>query len=160
MESRSRSVNTGRFAYLIRNNLKQDNAMNKLIRLITIIPLLILLSCSGTIERKKLETLNEAIDNYAYALRWSRTEDAVSYHFNEDGDKPEIDSSIMDSIKVTGFEITDRNVNPEQTEATVEGKLNYYKNNSATIRTLEFNQRWWYEDNTKKWLLDSAFPEF
>ena len=66
----------------------------------------------------------------------------------------------MDSIKVTGFEITDRNVNPEQTEATVEGKLNYYKNNSATIRTLEFNQRWWYEDNTKKWLLDSAFPEF
>ena len=134
--------------------------MNILIRLITIISLFTLLSCSGTAERKKLETLNEAIDNYAYALRWSRTDDAVAYHFNEDGAKPEIDSSIMDSVKVTGFEINDRIVNPEQTEATVKGELNYYRNNSATIRTIKFNQRWWFEDDTGKWFLDSDFPEF
>lgn len=134
--------------------------MKVFIKIICLIFLSGLLSCSGTTERRKLETLNEAIDNYAYALRWSRTDDAVSYHVREDGSKPEIDSSIMDSVSVTGFEIKERNVNPEQTEATVKGELNYYKSSSATVRTIEYNQRWWYQEDSGKWFVDGDFPEF
>ncbi len=134
--------------------------MNIFIRALTILLFAVLLSCGGTTERQKMETLSNAIDDYAYALRWGRTDDAVSYHINEDGSRPEIDSSVMDSIRVTGFEITDRTINPEQTEATVKGELNYYQNNSATIRTLEYDQHWWYESDSGQWFLDSDFPDF
>ncbi|NNE38320.1 MAG: hypothetical protein HKN08_08445 [Gammaproteobacteria bacterium] len=134
--------------------------MNTYFRILTFFTFMLLLSCGGTVERQKLETLNSAIDDYAYALRWGRTDDAVSYHVNEDGSQPGIDSSIMDSVRVTGFEIRERTVNPEQTEATVKGELNYYHDNSATLRTLEYDQHWWYEPESKQWLLDSDFPEF
>ncbi len=134
--------------------------MNTFIRILTISTFMALLSCGGTAERQKIATLSDAIDDYAYALRWGRTDDAVSYHFNEDGTRPQIDSSVMDSVRVTGFEIMDRTVNPEQTEATVKGELKYYQNDSATIRTLEYDQHWWYEPDSGQWFLDSNFPDF
>jgi hypothetical protein len=133
---------------------------NNLLRFATFFVFSIVVACGGTSEREKIETLGDAIEEYAYALRWGRSEDAVSYHVNEDGSKPEIDSSIMDSVRVTGFEIKERIINPEQTKATVKGVLNYYSNNSASLRTLKYDQHWWYESKSGQWFLDSEFPKF
>jgi hypothetical protein len=120
----------------------------------------VLIGCSSTGEQKKLVSLNDAIDEYAYAMRFGRIDDAVSYHINEEGIKPDIDLSIMNSIRVTGFSIKERTVNPEQTEATVESEFNYYHDQYGTLRTLEYSQHWWYEPGSNRWFLDSEFPPF
>ena len=135
--------------------------MSKHFRLtILLLMFLFLSACSSSGEIKKVEMLNDAIDNYAYALRWGRIDDAVAYHVAEGGDKPEIDSAIMKSIRVTGFNIKERTINPELTGATVEGELNYYSNEYGTLRSIEYSQRWWYEPESKKWFLDNEFPQF
>lgn len=121
---------------------------------------LFLSGCSSSGEVKKLETLDDAIEEYAYALRWGRIDDALSYHINEDGIRPDIDVSNMKFIRVTGFNIKRRTMNPEQTEATVQSELNYYNDQYGTLKSLEYTQQWWYQPDSGKWLLNSEYPQF
>jgi hypothetical protein len=121
---------------------------------------LLLLACANQGEKQKAETLNDAINEYAYALRWGRIDDALTYHINDDGSRPDIDVSIMKFIRVTGFTIKQRTINPDQTEATVESELNYYHDQYGTLKSLEYIQLWLYMPDVKKWLLSSEFPKF
>ncbi len=127
---------------------------------LVMILLLMLVACADNAVRKKVEDLDHAIDNYAYALRWMRKKDAVAYHMQPDGTKPVIDTSMMDVVRVTGFTIKEKTLNDELTRATVTGELNYIHNEYATLKTINYNQTWWYEPETKKWYLDSEFPQF
>ncbi|MEX2353226.1 MAG: hypothetical protein WD709_03490 [Gammaproteobacteria bacterium] len=130
---------------------------------IKIMALLLLLSACGGGDsgvRKMVQDLDYAINDYAYALRWARTDDAVAYHVNRDGSKPDIDLSDMDAIRVTGFTITEKVLNDDVTAATVSGELNYYHNDYGTLREIEYHQSWWYEPESKKWYVESDFPEF
>lgn len=128
------------------------------IRLLTL--MLFLSACGDVAIRERVEDLDYAIDNYAYALRWSRSKDAVAYHMNRDGTRPSIDASVMEQIRVTGFTLTEKTLAPDHTEATVKGVLNYYYNNGVTLRTVEYAQSWWYQEETGKWYIDSEFPQF
>lgn len=135
--------------------------MNRGFRLIVLISVLMLqYGCGGSLQRQKLETLDYAIDDYAYALRWGRLNDAVAYHMDEEGEKPSIDTSVMDSIRITSFTITEKNLNTEMTEATVKGQFSYYDEEYGTLRSIDYQQRWWYEPDSRKWLLDGEFPRF
>ncbi|MGY8813495.1 MAG: hypothetical protein ACKVHQ_02095 [Gammaproteobacteria bacterium] len=116
--------------------------------------------CGSPGEVKKLGALDDAINEYAYALRWGRIDDALAFHIDEDGVRPDIDVSNMKFIRVTGFDIKRRTVNPEQTEATVQSELNYYNDQYGTLKSLEYAQLWWYQPDTKKWLLNSEYPQF
>ena len=135
--------------------------MNRYIKLLVLTSIILIqFACGSTGEQKKAVSLNDAIDDYAYALRWGRIDDAVSYHVNEEGIKPDIDQNVMKSIRVTGFSIKSRTINTEQTEAIVESELNYYNDEYGTLRSLEYTQSWWYQPDMQQWFLDSEFPEF
>ena len=122
--------------------------------------LLTLIACADNLVREKAEDLDAAIDNYAYALRWQRKNDAVAYHVKPDGTKPVIDTSMLDVIRITDFTITEKTVNPEITGADVAGEFDYIHNEFGTLRKISFTQKWRYEPETKKWFLDSEFPQF
>jgi len=125
-----------------------------------LVAMLILGGCGDSGVRKTVQDLDFAINDYAYALRWSRTEDAVAYHVNRDGSRPNIDLTAMQAIRVTGFTIKEKNLNDDITAATVIGELDYYHNEYGTLRKIGYSQSWWHEPETKKWYLDSDFPEF
>ncbi len=125
-----------------------------------VILMLILAACADNAVRKKVEDLDYAIDNYAYALRWQRKNDAVAYHVRPDGSKPVIDTSMLDVVRITGFNITEKTVNPEITGADIAGEFDYIHNEFGTLRKIKFTQKWWYEPESKKWFLDSEFPQF
>jgi hypothetical protein len=132
-----------------------------MIRKINILVLLFALTaCGDSGVRKTVQDLDFAINDYAYALRWSRVDDAVAYHVNRDGDRPDIDLSAMQAIRVTGFTIREKNLNDDITGATVSGELDYYHNEYGTLRKVAYSQSWWYEPESKKWYLESDFPEF
>jgi hypothetical protein len=121
---------------------------------------ILLCACAGAPERIKLGHLNKAINEYGYALRWQRIDDAVSFHKKRDGTSPDIDTSPMEDIRVTGFSIDKRILNQDQTEAVVTGELTYYKEDYGTLKKLQFEQHWWYDPEAKRWYLESDFPNF
>jgi hypothetical protein len=121
---------------------------------------MLLAGCGDAVVRERVTDLDYAIDSYAYALRWSRSNDAVAYHMNRDGTRPVIDASAMSQIRVTGFSISEKTLDSDHNCASVKGVLNYYHNNGATLRTVEYTQTWWFEPESGKWYIDSAFPQF
>ena len=128
---------------------------------VVLLLILVLTGCGGDSGiRKQIENLDDAINDYAYALRWLRKNDAVAYHMNLDGSRPEIDTSAMDVIRVTGFTIKKKELSPDNTGATVSGELNYYHNEYGMLRTITYSQTWWFEPVSKRWYLDSEFPQF
>ncbi len=122
--------------------------------------LLALVACGDAGVRKKVENLDTVIDEYAYALRWMRKNDAVAYHMKRDKTRPNIDTSEMDVIRVTGFTIKEKTLNTDMTGATVVGELVYYHNEYGTLKTITYTQSWWYDAEAKKWYTESDFPEF
>ncbi len=126
----------------------------------TLFLLLVLAACGDANIRKRVQDVDYAIDAYAYALRWARIADAIAYHMDRDGNKPEIDLSMMDRIRVTGFAIREKILDEEISEVRVRGELSYYDTGYGTLKKMDFSQSWWYEPESKKWYLESAFPEF
>ena len=123
--------------------------------------LVLLISACGNMQEKlKVQNLDKAIDEYAYALRWKRIDDAVSFHRNKDGSKPDINVGPMDDIRVTGFNIENKVLGHDMKDCTVTGELKYYKEDYGMLRTLKFEQHWWYDEEAKRWFVDSPFPEF
>jgi hypothetical protein len=117
-------------------------------------------ACSSAPERIKINDLNTAVKEYAYALRWQRIDDAVAYHRNRDGTKPDIDTSAMNDVRVTGFKIEKRVINKDSTEAVVTGEFDYYREDYGALKKLKFEQHWWYDDDAGHWYVESPFPKF
>ncbi len=119
-----------------------------------------LVACNGMSTRAKGDGLMTAMDDYIAALRWGRFDKAKEYHLNKDGKRPEIDTSQLDHIRVTGEKFRKKTVNEALDEATVQVEVEYYNTDYGTLKKLMLNQVWWYQEETKSWYLSSDFPEF
>lgn len=134
--------------------------MNKARFWITVCLVVVLSGCGGASNKKRLSVLDDSIDRYVQALRWSRLDDAVSYHVGRDGGKAGIDLTPMEPIRITEYRIIEKIVNDDFTEATVTGELNYYHNEYGTLKKIPLRQKWWFEEESRKWYLESNFPVF
>lgn len=135
--------------------------MNKLFLVLMLCLATLLGACnSGGGVKKKMTVLEESINQYIFALRWARYQDAHEYHFEEDGSKPPLPLDKLRLIRVTGHTIFEKNVNPELTEATVKGEINYYSSEYGTVQQLPLDQVWWYEKESSRWYLKGTMPNF
>ena len=66
----------------------------------------------------------------------------------------------MDDVRVTGFKIDKKVLNKDLTEAVVTGEFDYYREDYGTVKKLDFEQHWWYDDDAGHWYLESPFPKF
>ncbi len=134
--------------------------MNRLI-LSLLCAVTLLSACNtGGGTKNKITSLDDAINQYVFALRWGRYKDAHEYHAEADGGKPALPLDKLQQIRVTGHEIYEKNVNEEITEAIVKGEINYYHTEYGTLRKLPLNQIWWYEPESKRWYLKGEMPKF
>lgn len=120
---------------------------------------LLLVSC-GAADKKKVNDLNRAIDNYVAALRWSRIDDASRLHLDRDRNRPEIDTSAMEQVRVTGYKIKKKIISDDLNEASVTSELDYYKTEYGTLKQMTLEQEWWYDEESKRWYIESGFPTF
>ena len=119
-----------------------------------------LAACNGVGTRKKADGLITAMDEYVAALRWGRFDSAKEYHMDKDGKPPEIDSSQLEYIRVTGHTVKKKTVNEAIDEATVQMEMQYYHNEYARLKKITVDQAWWYQGDAKSWFLSSDFPKF
>ena len=125
-----------------------------------ILLLVVAAGCGGSGSKKKLELLDEAIIQYNQALRWGRYGDAQEYHVTRDGRLHNIDPATLETIRITGMSVQNKDVNPEVTEATITGQVSYYRTEHGTLRQAPLKQLWWYDEEGKRWLIESDPPAF
>ncbi|MEX2525233.1 MAG: hypothetical protein WD750_09765 [Gammaproteobacteria bacterium] len=118
------------------------------------------LAACGVADTKKVNDLNLVIDEYVAALRWARVDDAGRFHMNRDGSRPELDTSAMDRIRVTGYKIKKKTLGENLEEAAVTAELDYYSTEHGTLKHMTLEQDWWYNEEAKRWYLESDFPTF
>lgn len=134
--------------------------MNRLIpALLGVVILLSGCNSDGGVKRK-IGSLDKAIEDYAAALRWGRYQDAHDYHAEKDGSKPALPLDRLEQIRVTAHNFYEKNVNEEVSEASVKGEIKYYHTDYGTVRKLPLEQVWWYDPEAKRWYLQGEMPKF
>ena len=119
-----------------------------------------LCSCDDTGVRNKVSNLDESIKQYNIALRWAMHEALDSYHVTRDGERNKLDRKSIENIRITGFQFSDKELNAESTEATVKGEIKYYRTDVGTLKSISYEQTWWYDEDLKRWFMESDFPVF
>jgi hypothetical protein len=120
--------------------------------------LLVQVSCNGTGVRGKVASLDESIKQYNIALRWAQYEKLDSYHVDMDGKRIGVDREALKDIRITGYEITAKELNDDMNEATVNGVISYYRNDRGTLATKSYDHSWWYDEDIKRWFLANNLP--
>jgi hypothetical protein len=134
-----------------------------------LILLLILLAggCGGDRAlSRQLGELDEAFDDYSQALRWGRYKDAERLQASPTDGVIPIDAAKLAAIRITGHAVdsktivpgTDRGEGPLQVE--IKGEFQYYSTSSGTLRQAPFTHLWWFDADSKHWLLDGNLPAF
>jgi hypothetical protein len=121
---------------------------------------LFLCSCNDTGVRNKVSNLDESIKQYNIALRWAMHENLDGYHVTRDGERKKINRKSLENIRITGFDFSEKELNDEATEATVNGEIKYYRTDVGTLKSLSYEQIWWYDEDLKRWFMESDFPVF
>lgn len=121
---------------------------------------LILVSCNGGNIKRQISSLDDAITEYNKSLRWSMFNDLDAYNRTPDGKELPINRDAMKDIRITGYEVTDKTLNPDATKATVKGEISYYNNEYGVLKKIPYEQEWWYDAGIKHWFTDSPLPEF
>jgi hypothetical protein len=122
--------------------------------------LIALTGCAGANLKNQMDKLNTALTQYGVALRWGHYHQAISYHMNRAGEQPLVDKTNLEHYNVTAFRPVDPVVNEEGTEATIPIEIDYYDKEYGVLRNIKETQYWWYNEETKRWLTESAFPAF
>ena len=131
-----------------------------MLRTLVVISVVLIAACSSMATQQRTSDLNDSLDRYAVAIRWAYYSDALAFHLDQDGKRPEVDLDKLDEISVTGYEIKEKTLNENQIEAFVRSELVYYQKEYGTIKKLKVDQSWWYNEEAKHWFIESGFPVF
>ena len=140
----------------------------KSVALIVAVMCLCVLSTSGCgrIEaRGQADKLDRTVADYVSSLRWSYYREAVSYHVTRDGKFPEVNIEEIEKIEVTHINILSQTIIPSSVEggineAIIEAEISYYHKDQGTLREMDMEQIWWYNEKFKAWMIESDFPDF
>lgn len=129
-------------------------------RIILILLAVFIGACNSVGTRQKGDGLVTALDEYVAALRWGRFDSAREYHLKKDGTVPDIDTSQAEYIRVTGHTMKKKVISEDMDSAAVQIEMQYYHNEYGTLKKIVFDQGWWYEEASKRWLIHTDFPKF
>lgn len=129
-------------------------------RFLPVMMLALLAGCAGTAAKSRLKSLDDAINAYAQALRWGRYDDAQQFHMTRDGERIVLDEHVMENIRVTGYAVRETAFDEEANTAEVQAEFKYFITTRGTLQTKVVPQTWWYDEESKRWLVDSGLPDF
>lgn len=119
---------------------------------------LLLSSCAYLEKNSRLQQLDDLQRGYARAITWSNLLSA--YSATREAQTSPSSASEWQDIKVTAYE-------PASHKAENDGKtirrlveIRYVHTTRMVERKLTVEEEWKYSDDTKRWILESGFPQF
>ncbi len=116
--------------------------------------------CERLKRQDQTSRLDQSLTGYASAIRWGSFETAQAFAQPRAGAPLPLGGQVPSGIKVTGYTIRINSVNENGDEANVSFTFTYSGENSASVRTVEQTDTWYYDVNGKAWLLDGSLPRF
>lgn len=121
---------------------------------------LLSVACANMNVKNQADKLHHSLTEYGADLRWDRKNYAYAYHVFRDGTQPEVDLENLERFSVTGFKPLNPVLNEDATEATIPVEIDYYDEQFGTLRKIKYTQQWWFQEESKRWLIESEFPDF
>jgi len=116
-------------------------------------------ACTALNIQNRSDKFELSLRQYGSALRWGHWTDAYSYHITRDKKQPEVDIEKLERFSIAGFGILEQIMDPEGTEVIILVDINYYDEQIGTLRNIRQQQVWWFNEETKRWLTESDFPD-
>ncbi|MGX2042011.1 hypothetical protein ACWJKU_18080 [Methylocaldum sp. MU1018] len=116
---------------------------------------LALAACANDLGLMKME---ETLNNYGSAIRWGLFQKA--WDFQADKQKPAPDFDALKNIKVTAYDSVFRSEQDEGKAVLQTVEIRYIDNQDLVERSLTDEQKWRFDVEKKRWLLESPFPQF
>jgi hypothetical protein len=110
--------------------------------------------------RKEAEDLSYKAKAYGKLIRWKAYEDASHYIKLRDGRDIEINSELLNEIRVTKYEVTSIIMNEQGDEAVIVAEIAYYHERVNSVYDIRYKQIWWKEKSSGNWYLDGQLPPF
>lgn len=114
----------------------------------------LLWACAASPDRKVV--LDDTLRAYHKTLRWGDIPSATQFQREPD---EIMDRTAFRGLRVTGYQVLNRRMEDEDTlTQTVE--VSYFREDEAVERSVTDSQRWIYDEERGRWLLESPLVEF
>ena len=135
--------------------------MPRAIYLLTVLLLFtfLLSGCETIGEKKRTAKLENTLRAYESALRWSYFDLARNMALPK---KDALEKPIpnLENIRVTSYEVTQPPVMVDPDTAVQMAEIRYVRKDSQVVREVRDRQIWRYDEENKRWGLDSEIPPF
>jgi hypothetical protein len=116
---------------------------------------LALSACSHDYHLMKME---EQLNSYAGAIRWSLFKKSLEFH--EHPPSPLPDWKALRDIKVTYYQPLFRDTLSDGNLVLQTVEIKYIHGYDMVERSITEEQRWRYDEDRSRWLLQTGFPKF
>ncbi len=128
--------------------------------------------CARMEAHSRDQAFREDVDEYGRMLRWGFYDAAAAFLRRPPADGPEhpagtdpgpaeVDTAALKPVRVTNYEIVSQRFSPsDPNRATVRAHVEYYREDSPTVREITDEQHWWYDEDAGRWYLDGTLPDF
>ncbi|HOP39964.1 MAG TPA: hypothetical protein PLI53_02865 [Geobacteraceae bacterium] len=119
--------------------------------------------CTAISNRTIAHNLDKTSKKYCKMIRWNEL-DQAEVLFPSEKLQAEFKQKVIaaQGVKVTDVRIKKMECFPERGEATIIMDIDYYREPSITLKTVEDKQEWKYvdEDGNEQWRLMTLPPDF
>jgi hypothetical protein len=130
------------------------------LRIVALAALVFLAGCGSVSTRQRLSELEESLRTYGKLLRWGEYEAALKYMVRREAGASAVDLGVLRNVRITTYDVLSRTVEPDNTEALIRVKIDFYDADYARLRSLMDVQTWWYSEEHERWFLDDTLPDF
>lgn len=111
-------------------------------------------------KQGRATAFDNAATTYGKLLRWGYFDEAVAYLRPREGEAKVPDLSLIARHRITSYDIKSQLIADTGREGRVLAVIEYYDIDSGVLQSLRDEQLWWFDDETKRWFLDSPLPQF
>ncbi len=131
--------------------------------LFPILLMLLLASCASMDRNRRGDELRLSALHYAKALRWGDLPAALALTRYPEGEQAQakvVDLDKYSDLRVTHYEVGGLQPDADLKHARAVLELEYYFERNGRVHRMVVPQRWWYDEDSKRWYCACPFPDF
>lgn len=129
--------------------------MNRL-RFLFLGTMALLVSCAAISEKSRMDRFSDISENYKFALL--RADYHLASNFVDPSERNTIDPNRMKEIKIVDYKPNRINLSEDKSQIKQDIELQYFLMGRNLLRSLQYQQVWQYQEESKMWLLKTDLP--
>ena len=119
----------------------------------------LLSGCAAFSQKGKMEKYGRTMDSYEIAMRISDL-NAVCRLVDPSAMSRQTCLDRFGDIKLVDYKVMDMQVDEENMAVTQDIKVSYHFMDDVRVKDLEYEQTWYYLEDSEQWLLRDGPPQF